>query len=97
MFNPLVVKIRWRRAWQPTSVFFPGKSPWTEEPDGLQSMGSQRVIFHYGFNLHFPNSNAEHLFMCFFAVKKIIGEVSAGILCRFSLSGFLVTKFLKFS
>ena len=29
------------RAWQPTPVFFPGESPWTEEPGGLQSMGSQ--------------------------------------------------------
>ena len=33
----------WRRAWQPTPVFFPGESPWTEEPCGLQSMGSQSV------------------------------------------------------
>ena len=24
-------------------VFLPGVSPWTEEPSGLQSMGSQRV------------------------------------------------------
>ena len=24
-------------------VFLPGESPWTEEPGGLQSMGSQRV------------------------------------------------------
>ena len=27
----------------PTSVFLAGESPWTEEPGGLQSMGSQRV------------------------------------------------------
>ena len=27
-------------AWQPTPVFSPGESPWTEEPDGLQSIGS---------------------------------------------------------
>ena len=33
----------WRRAWQPTPVFMPGKSPWTEEPGRLQFMGSQRV------------------------------------------------------
>ena len=33
----------WRRAWLPTPVFLPGESPWTEEPDGLQSTGSQRV------------------------------------------------------
>ena len=38
-----VGKIPWRRAWQPTSVFLPGESPWTEEPVGLQSMGLQRV------------------------------------------------------
>ena len=25
------------------SVFLPGESPWTEEPGGLKSMGSQRV------------------------------------------------------
>ena len=29
--------------WQPTPVFLPGESPWTEEPAGLQSMGSQRI------------------------------------------------------
>ena len=32
-----------RTAWQPTPVFFPGESPRTEEPRGLQFMGSQRV------------------------------------------------------
>ena len=25
----------WRRAWQPTPVFLPGESPWTEEPSKL--------------------------------------------------------------
>ena len=25
--------------WQPTPVFLPGESQWTEEPGGLQSMG----------------------------------------------------------
>jgi len=28
---------------QPTPVFLPGESSWTEEPGGLQSMGLQRV------------------------------------------------------
>ena len=40
---PGVGKILWRRAWQPTPVFLPGESPWTEEPGRLQSMGSQRL------------------------------------------------------
>ena len=30
-FNPWVGKIPWRRVWQPTSVFLPGESPWTED------------------------------------------------------------------
>ena len=33
----------WKRAWQPTPLFLPGESPWTEEPNELQSMGSHRV------------------------------------------------------
>ena len=42
-FDPLVGKIPWRRAWQPTLVFLSEEFPWTEEPGGLQSMGSQRA------------------------------------------------------
>ena len=38
-----VGKIPWRKAWQPTPVYLPEESPWTEEPGGPQSMGSQRV------------------------------------------------------
>ena len=37
-----VVKIPWRRAWQPTPVFLPGKIPWSEEPGRLLSMESQK-------------------------------------------------------
>ena len=36
-FSPWVERIPWRRAWQPTPVFLPGESPWTEEPGGLHS------------------------------------------------------------
>ena len=42
-FQPWMGKIPWKRAWQPTPVFLPGDSPWTEEPGGLQFLGSQRV------------------------------------------------------
>ena len=42
-FDPWFRKIPWRRAWQFTPVFLPRESPWTEEPGGLQSIGSQRV------------------------------------------------------
>ena len=36
-FDPWIGKIPWLRAWQPTPVFLPGKSPWTEVPGRLQS------------------------------------------------------------
>ena len=67
VFDPWSGKIPWRRAWQPTPVFLPGESPWTEKPGGLQFMGSQRVRHdwaserevwsHCGFNVYFPNDS----------------------------------------
>ena len=42
-FDPWIGKAPWRRAWQPTSVFLPGESPWTEEPGRLQSMGRKEL------------------------------------------------------
>ena len=42
-----VRKIPWRRAWQPTPVFLPGESPWTDEPGGLQSIALERVRYNW--------------------------------------------------
>ena len=51
----------WRRKWQHTSVFLPGKLLWTEESGGPQSMGSQRVrhdwvytqtYYRWSFRIH---------------------------------------------
>ena len=47
-FNPWVRKISWRRKWQPTPVLLPGEFQGTEEPGGLQSMGSHRVRLNRG-------------------------------------------------
>ena len=41
--DPLILLILWRRAWQPTPVFWSTESPWTEEPGGPQSMGVKKV------------------------------------------------------
>ena len=38
------------------SVFLPGESPWTEEPGGLQTMGSQRVDTTEGLSTTKHNS-----------------------------------------
>ena len=37
-FDPWVIKIPWRRAWQPALMFLPG-----EDPGRLFTKGSQRV------------------------------------------------------
>ena len=37
------MQIPWRRAWQPSPVFLPGESPWTEVRGRLESIRSQRV------------------------------------------------------
>ena len=42
-FESWVGKIPWKSAQQLTPIFLPGQSPWTEEPGGIQSTGSQRV------------------------------------------------------
>ena len=42
-FNLWFGKIPWRRVWQPTSVFLPGESPWTEKPGEPRYMGLPRV------------------------------------------------------
>ena len=64
-FHPCTGKIPWRRKCQPTPVFLPGKIPWIEEPDGLQSMGSQTVRYDWmtEHTAHKPGS----LFLLFFS------------------------------
>ena len=41
-FDPWVRKIPLRRAWQPTPVFLPWRTLWTEEPGRLQSIALHR-------------------------------------------------------
>ena len=43
-FNPQIGKIPWRRAWQSTPIFLPGKSYGQWSLAGyIQSIGSRRV------------------------------------------------------
>ena len=45
MWETCVLSLSWgdpqRRKWQPIPVFLPGEPPWTEDPGGLWSIGSQ--------------------------------------------------------
>ena len=69
-FNPWVGKIPWRRKWQPTLLFLPGKSHGQRSLVGYSPMGSQRVghnwvtkhILYY--ILYSPKSLKEHWAPC---------------------------------
>ena len=53
MFNPLVVKIPWRREWKPTPVFLPGKFHVQRSLASYkQSMGWQRAGSDWATNTH---------------------------------------------
>ena len=43
MFDPWVRNIPWRRAWQPTPVFLPGKSHEQRSLVGYSPLGHERV------------------------------------------------------
>jgi len=42
-FDPWIGKIPWRREWQTHCSVLAWRIPWTEEPGGLSSIGSQGV------------------------------------------------------
>ena len=49
-FNPWVGKILWRRAWQPTPVFLPGKSQGQRSLEAYSPRGHKRVGPNLGLN-----------------------------------------------
>ena len=59
MFSPWVGKIPWSTAWQLAPVFLPGESPWTEEPDGLQSIGLQSWTPLKRVSMHAPQCSVQ--------------------------------------
>ena len=46
-FDSWVGNIPWRRKWQPISSILAWEIPWTKEPGGLQTRGSQRVKYDW--------------------------------------------------
>ena len=52
-FDPWVGKIPWRRKWQPTPVFLPGKSHGRRSLVGYSPRGRQRVEHDWATSLHF--------------------------------------------
>ena len=54
-FDPWVRKTPWRRKWQPTPVFLPGKLHGQRSPGRLQSMGLQRL--RHNWATAYPHRN----------------------------------------
>ena len=58
-FNPWVRKIPWRRKWQPTPVFLPGKSHGQRSPTGYSPWGCKELDTTWQLNqkLHEKKQN----------------------------------------
>ena len=92
MQDPWVGTIPWRRKWLPTPVFL--RIPWTEEPGGLQSMGSQRVRYDWATKLQQTKTPEAGHISCspktckdsdlagWFLLHQGLGEVIFGIFFR---------------
>ena len=63
-FNPLVSKASWKRKWQPTPVFLPGKSHGQRSLAGYSSWGCKR----FGHNLATKQQQPLQVFMTFVVV-----------------------------
>ena len=81
MFNSWVNKIPLRREWLQYSCL---ENPMTEEPGGLQSMGSQRVKKKRKKNFFVSVFMEEYwcvVFLCYFSgFGHVVGQVAAFVL-----------------
>ena len=82
----------WRRKWQPTPVFLPGKSHGWRSPVGLQLMGSQRVGHDWATSLSLS------LFMITWTTALSISKKLWAMPCRATQEGrVMVGSFEKCS
>ena len=91
--DPWIGKIPWSGAWQPTPIFLPGESSWTEESGGLQSMGSERVRHDKLYKLY----DKEFIMICLIdshtfmnlSPEKILTSIKVNKVFSFSMFHFL--------
>ena len=102
-FNPWVGKISWRRKWQPTPVFLPGKSHGRRSLLGYSSWGRKELDTTEQLHFHFHTvkvfsivSEAVDIFLefsCFFYDPMDAGSLISGS-SAFSKSNLYIWKFL---
>ena len=73
-FNPCVGKIPWRSAWQLPCILA-WRIPWTEEPGGLQSKGSQSWTRLKRLSMH-THVYFKEIFWCLDLKKSVFKKFS---------------------
>ena len=90
MWETWVLSLGWEdpleKGWQPTPIFLPKESPWTDQPGRLQSMGSQRVREDWETE-HTHLSNVNPLHPCHISCCHSRRRNLPGINTRYSCTG----------
>ena len=75
-FDPWVGKIPWRRKWQPTPVFLPGKSYGQRSPVGYSPWGHKSI----GHNLSDQTTKCYIIFFiyCWVSVSNLLNSLGSG-------------------
>ena len=92
-FNPAVRKIPWRRKWQPTPVFLPGKIAWTAGHGRLQL---QRVRHDWAPSLSLFLFLLSHRTLHFWSPNLWKFSPHQAIICDVSQVSNNLTKFWKY-
>ena len=79
-FNPWVRRIPWRRTWQPTPVFSPGKSRGHRNLAGYGSWGHKRVRHHLATKQQQQLNNFDFFFFPFY-LSSLFLKFSASAEC----------------
>ena len=96
-FNPQVSKILWRRKWQPTPGFLPGKSHRESSLEGYSPWGGKRVrhdliIYHQQIILSAFISGYKPMLAGKVRMRKFWGGSGATLFTYLNLSFFIYTE-----
>ena len=91
-FNPWVVKIPWRREWQPTSMFLPAESNRQRSLAGYSPWGCKESDITEWLSTHNINYNGIYIVGAGLQVMSIFASVFFYILCILHKYTLLVKK-----
>ena len=83
-FDPWVGKVPWRRKWQPTAIFFPGKFHRQESLVGYSPWGCKRVQHNWVTD----HTHTQEMINTEDKYKEQLGETQRIFLCLLNLAIF---------